>query len=277
MGIFRQAVQAVARRGILPTNLASADLGQIDASILERAFFSARVAMAELLSGMRERIMALVAGQQPGPGQYTNPATVRADLKEMLDAMDYQPEEGKAGTIQDLRSDQRLNLIIRTNEQMATGYGQKIQSLDPDTIDQWPAWELVRVEDRKEKRTWVQRWRAAGGTVYPGRTPGLSLEEGFSEGRLIALKTDPIWASISRFGQPQPPFDFNSGVGVEDVDRATTDELGITSPEQTIDAPPINPREMASTAQASGTDLPDDLRQVLVSEGYKFTDGVLTT
>ena len=39
---------------------------------------------------------------------------------------------------------------------------------------------------------------------------------------MVALKEDPVWTRISRFGQPWPPFDFNSGMGVEDVSH---DEL----------------------------------------------------
>lgn len=271
---FQTAIHSVRARGLLPTTLSSAELEALDASIRAQAIFSARVWQTEILAGIQEQVARLVTGVSPGPGQYTNPATVRLELKRILDSINYVPDAAKAGTIQDLGSDQRLNLIIRTQEQMATGRGQRIQSLDPDTIDLWPAWELVRVEDRKDKRTWVQRWRAAGGKVYPGNTSGLPLEPGLSEGRLIALKTDPIWAAISRFGHPHPPFDFNSGVGVDDVDRDTTDELGITSPVDLITAPDEPPIAEAPTASPSM--LPDEFRDVLTAEGYQWDGDVLT-
>lgn len=276
MPVFRQAVQSVMRRGLMPTTLKSAQLEALDAAIRARAMFSARVTMAGFLAGIRDQVGALVAGEQPGPGQYTNPATVRVALREILDAHDYQPDAGKAGTIEDLRSSQRVNLIIRTQEQMATGYAQRMQSLDPDTIDLWPAWELVRIEDRDDKRTWVQRWRAAGGTIYPGSPGGLPLEPGFSEGRLIALKADPIWAAISRFGHPHPPFDFNSGVGVEDVDRETTDALGITSPSGRVPGVPEDPGQFADETEASGAEIPAEFRSALEAEGYRFDGDVLT-
>lgn len=276
MSIFRQAVRSVARRALLPTTLGSAQIEAIDVGIRERAVFSARVTITQFLARVRSQIMALVAGEQPGPGQYTNPATVRLELRKVLDSVSYQPEPDQAGTIQDLRSDQRLNLIVRTQEQMATGYGQRVLSMDPDTIDLWPAWELVRVEDRVEKRDWVQRWRAAGGTVYPGSPGGLPLAPGFSEGRLIALKTDSIWSEISRFGSPHPPFDFNSGVGVEDVDRATTDELGITSPTQAVASAPADPSEYTDSTEASVEGLPDDFRATLEAEGYHVDGDVLS-
>lgn len=273
-GEFQDAINSVRARGLLPTTLSSIELEAIDASIRAQAIFSARVWQTELLAGIQDQMSRLVSGVSPGPGQYTNPATVRLELKRILSSISYQPDADKAGTIQDLGSDQRLNLIIRTQEQMATGRGQRIQSLDPDTIDLWPAWELVRVEDRKDKRTWVQRWRAAGGRVYPGSPGGLPLEPGLSEGRLIALKTDPIWAAISRFGHPHPPFDFNSGVGVDDVDRDTTDELGITSPVDLITAPDEPP--IAEVPTASPSQLPDEFREVLTAEGYRFDGDILT-
>ena len=276
MAIFRQAVRSIAARGLLPTTLSSAELEALDVGVRARAFFSARVTNAQVLSTMRDRLMALVTGEQQGPGQYTNPATVRLAIREALDATDYMPEAGTEGTIRDLRSDQRLNLIVRTQEQMATGYGQRLQSLDADTIDQWPAWELVRVEDRNEKREWVQRWRAAGGQVFPGNSTGLPLSPGFSEGRLIALKTDPIWAAISRFGNPHPPFDFNSGVGVEDVDRETTDELGLTMPGQTISATAPTADDWDSETAAQAGDLAPEFRNALQAEGYRFEGDVLT-
>jgi hypothetical protein len=46
-------------------------------------------------------------------------------------------------------------------------------------------------------------------------------------GRMIALKSDPIWESISAFGTPYPPFDFNSGMWVRDVDRGEAISLGL--------------------------------------------------
>lgn len=44
---------------------------------------------------------------------------------------------------------------------------------------------------------------------------------------MVALKDDPVWAAISRFGQPYPPFDFGSGMGVEDVAHEDCVALGL--------------------------------------------------
>ncbi|MGN0854302.1 MAG: hypothetical protein ACI4R9_02140 [Kiritimatiellia bacterium] len=80
----------------------------------------------------------------------------------------------------------------------------------PDTDD---AQELVRIEQREVPRDWRGKWVSKGGMLY--------------QGRMIALKGDPIWTAISRFGQPYPPFDFNSGMGVDDVSYDEAVELGV--------------------------------------------------
>jgi hypothetical protein len=54
---------------------------------------------------------------------------------------------------------------------------------------------------------------------------------------MVALKGDPVWTAISRFGTPWPPFDFNSGMGVEDIDAEEAAELGVLAG----DDPPPSP------------------------------------
>ena len=44
---------------------------------------------------------------------------------------------------------------------------------------------------------------------------------------MVALKDDPVWTAISRFGHPYPPFDFGSGMGVEDVSFEDALALGL--------------------------------------------------
>ena len=44
---------------------------------------------------------------------------------------------------------------------------------------------------------------------------------------MIALKDDPVWTGISAFGNPFPPFDFGSGMGVRNISRKEALELGV--------------------------------------------------
>lgn len=44
---------------------------------------------------------------------------------------------------------------------------------------------------------------------------------------MVALVDDPIWARISRWGDPLPPFDYNSGMKLFKVSRANAVRLGL--------------------------------------------------
>lgn len=203
---FAEAAQSRAVRDLLPTTFRTELLAALPAELRERAFFSAGVTQAEFLQRASEKIDVLLAGK-------ADRATMRLELKQLLDSLGYAPPEGEAGTLTDLSSDDRLNLILDTNLEMAQGYGSWAQGQDEAVLDQWPAQELIRVIDSKVKRDWEARWAAAGGQFY--------------DGRMIALKNDAIWVEISRFGLPYPPFDFNSGMDVADVDREEAIGLGL--------------------------------------------------
>src|SRR5574337_1593062 len=110
---------------------------------------------------------------------------------------------------------------------MAWGYGSWMQGQAPAILNLWPAQELFRAFPRKTHRQWSGedaeniikgepiegRWADAGGQLF--------------DGRMIALKNAPIWTDISAFGNPYPPFDFNSGMWVRDVDRETAMKYGL--------------------------------------------------
>lgn len=209
---FAEAVQSRAVRELLPTEFRTSLLSELPTEIRERAFFSAGVTNAEFLQKASDQIDRLLTGSKESEGGIDR-AKARLELKQLLDSLGYQPAEGEEGTLTDLSSDDRLNLILDTNLQMAQGYGQWKQGQDPAILDQWPAQELIRVVDSKDKRDWGTRWAEAGGLFYAGR--------------MIALKNDPIWVAISRFGLPYAPFDFNSGMDVADVDRDEAEALGL--------------------------------------------------
>ena len=237
----------------MPTFLSSAELFGLDANIRERSLFSAKNACSAALDTIAAGIDGILNPEtkiDPATGQpYTagiNPATARADLKELYAQIGYTAPTGKEGTIEDFSSDQRIDLVLHTNVQMAQGYGQWRQGQDPGAVDAYPAQEMVRLEDRTEPREWIQRWRAGGGQVYSGSNPGpLPLVPGpdGSNLRLIATKDSSVWTAISRFGTPYPPFDFNSGVWTWDVDLETCVRLGVLKQGQRL-LPQFRPFEM---------------------------------
>lgn len=223
----------------MPTVLSSAELAQVDAAILDKALFSARNYYDEVLEELKTGLEDILnprtelrgaPGEGTGPTRFTagiNPAELRTRVKELYDKIGYAPDPDEEGTITDHSSDRRINLVIEMNTRDAHGYGQWKRNQDPKLLFSHPCMELVRFYDRDEKRNWIERWRGNGGRVFAGKPDGLPLSNEMQEGRLIARKDDAVWAAISRFGRPWPPFDFNSGVGVRPVRRMEAIELGV--------------------------------------------------
>jgi hypothetical protein len=144
----------------------------------------------------------------------------RRMLGVMLAQMGYTPPPGKEDTIQDLGSDVRLDLILRTQWEMVASYGQWEGRQEAGYLEAFPCLEFYRAFPRLTMRDWPERWKAAGGRFFPG-------ESSYPQGRMIALADDPIWTTISAFGLPFPPFDFNSGMMTEPVSRKESVALGV--------------------------------------------------
>ena len=194
--------------------MSSADWEVVDAAIKDRAFISSRVASVNFLDTCQAKLADLLANARNGDGALVSRAEVVSEIMRSARA------EGIAlgtGGLADPGSEARANVIIDTNAGMAAGYVQAEMSNTYGARLAFPAQELIRIEDREKKRNWQRRWLDAGGHLY--------------NGRMIALKDDPVWTAISRFGMPYPPFDFNSGMGVEDVSYDEAVALGVIKPE----------------------------------------------
>jgi tetratricopeptide (TPR) repeat protein len=144
----------------------------------------------------------------------------RIMLQELLASINYQAPEDCLGDIKDLRSDERIHLLFDMATSLANLYRQWKQGQVQSVLDMWPAQELCRCSWRKQSRDWPSRWSAAGGKFFPGKSD-------YPQGRMIALKDDPIWEVISAFGVPFPPFDLQSGMGVRDIKRHEAVALGL--------------------------------------------------
>jgi hypothetical protein len=133
-----------------------------------------------------------------------------------------------AGTLLDLSSFRRLDLIVKTQLQLMQGAGEQWRGQQPDRLAAFPAWELVRVEARTAPRDWPSRWVIAGGRgqVVPATA------------RMIALKGDPVWGELGSYdnfqdalGVDHPPFAFLSGMGWKEVSAADVEALEIKGPD----------------------------------------------
>jgi hypothetical protein len=226
---FKEALQSRAVKKIFPTAMGSGELAQLDAAFRERAMFSARTMNQSYLQEIADRVGKILnpsTGTREDGTQFTEGmdfATARTELKDILRGMGYSAEPGEEGTLKDLSSDARLDLVLETNVKMAQGYGYWQQGQDPEVLEVYPAQELFRAEERKEPRDWPTRWLEAARAVGDDG----ALRAFINSHRMIARKDSPIWVQISRFGLPYPPFDFNSGMDIRDVDRETAVDLEV--------------------------------------------------
>ena len=204
--------ELILQKALVGSNLDSSQWNQIQASLRNRAFFSSRVAQVNILAAMRDKVREYAEGE-------TDISKIRMKIREDLQRLHYKPEPGKENTIHDLLSQARLDVIIKTNVAQARGYMQYAEGMSPGAFAAFPAQEFTRIAHRRNQRAdWPQRWAKAGGKTYGGK--------------MIALKDDPVWERLSVFGNPFPPFDWGSGMGVMDVDRKTAIQLGLISDEE---------------------------------------------
>ena len=212
------ASERLLQKALVGSDIGSSEWNSIQAAFRDRAFFSAHVSSIRLLDAMRAKIAESLKGN-------LSASDFRLAIRRELGAISYDAKEAR-GTIKDLMTSARLDLIYNTNREMAQGFMQHLQATSAGALAAAPAYELKRAERRKVPRDWPKIWEDKGGTIY--------------EGRMIALKTDPIWTRISRFGLPHPPFDYNSGMDIFSVSRRECLRLGVI----TEDTPPQKPPKL---------------------------------
>lgn len=244
-----KAVSRFEGRRAAPSTRTSAEWERVAPALREKCFFSARVNDAEVLGKMRELIGKAVDSSKRNP----NEALVSQDkfiseMKSFLASRGYTMGGSK---LTDITSRRRLGLIYDMNVQEAREYARYVRGQDADALDMYPAQEFLRVESRRVPRTdWPMRWRAAGGKIRGGR--------------MVALKSDPVWTNLSRFGRPYPPFDYGSGMGVEDIDREEAIELGLLPDDEPADE--IPDFDIALEAKVSLDRIPEDMVDSIIKE-----------
>ena len=204
------AAEKILKKALVGSSLNSREWNLVQAGLRDRAFISSQVESMRILHAARRMVADRAGGQ-------LSASEIRRDLRKVISSTGYRPPEGKEGTLQDLYSKRRLDTIIKTNVEQARGYVRHLDGMKPGAFAAFPGQELIRVRERKEKRDWATRWKNAGGQFY--------------NGRMIALRDDPIWERISVFGNPFPPFDWGSGMGVRAVSRRDSIALGVITDE----------------------------------------------
>jgi hypothetical protein len=221
---FAEALQQDAAKRLLPTDLRTRLLREIPSAIRSRTRFSAGVTHTGFLAEVDDLVAEGLKGE-------LDQGSIRKALREYLDTIGYVAEAGEEGTIYDLRSFERLDKIVDTNIATTQGWAYDQQGQDPDLLDQWPAYELVRAGSPEAPRNWQQRWTSVGGTLR--------------QGRMVALKNDPIWEALGRefddgLNNPFPPFAWGSTMDWEEIEREEAERLGLLD----VDAPAPTPRKV---------------------------------
>lgn len=227
--------------------MSSADWDGVDPDIRERSYWTARQGHYARVQGFRDRSQGIVDGN-------LSEADALREVRAMLKATGYRPEPGTEGTIQDLGTDARQRLILDTNVAMVQERAYRDSMMGSLA---YPAQRLVRIRYSRQPRDWDGRWREAAAAVnYEGVA---------TDGSHIALLTSPIWRKLSRFDLPYPPYDYNSGMGVDPVDYEEAQRHGLVIPEATIEG--MDNESLNASLEASVAKMDGDLQQA-------FTDAL---
>lgn len=150
--------------------------------------------------------------------------------------------------VRQLDSLARLKLLLRTQSRLASGYREFCTAFEPFWLEHFPGWRFVRQPGAKTKRS-----------------------DHVAHENEVRLKTDmAFWLARNSpgqggFGNPYPPFGFNSWCWVEPVSREECERLGLLEPGQKVVAP----------AQLSQWRLPQLLQQRAVASTSGLGDGAV--
>lgn len=217
-------------RTIFPTGMSSAQIRNLSSELRLRSVFSARMTNAKAVQELADVVDSMLSGE-------INLATGRLRMMRKLAQLGYDPAKGfpddwgkippaERGSLRDLSSEKRIDLMLETNQRMAANYGRMTAGNEPYARHAYPAWELTRIYWRRIPRgtseshsdAWGLRWEAAGASV---EWAGAMREP------MIARKDSPLWQALGdgaggytdTLGNPFPPFAFNSGLGWREVSR----------------------------------------------------------
>jgi hypothetical protein len=211
-------------RKLLPvaTPFTSREIAEhIPRSLRDASVFSARNVYAGHVADAQQDIASALEGKMSA-------AEVRGMMKLRLRRLGYAPASAEAGSLTDLSSDARASLVVNMQMQRASSYARWRSDQDPAILDAFPGQELYRAGAPKVPRDWQARWNAARASLGASTS---ALEAVSANGPFFALKNDPVWVAISRFGSPFPPFDFASSMRVRNVGRRRCRELGLLKDE----------------------------------------------
>lgn len=202
----------IEEKKLQPIALSSAEWEAMSREFREASFWIAGQEQVAALAVYRKAAAMVAAGD-------VSSTEVRRAVRAALAAANYMPADfDDVGTFRDIRTPARMEFIIRTNVEMAAGYARH-KAFNGSLSH--PAQRLVRMGYRQQPRDWEQRWRIAYGSLPPGEREKACATD------MVARNDCLIWQRLSRFDQPYPPFDYNSGMVLHAVTYSEAVALGI--------------------------------------------------
>ena len=224
---------AILDKRVFPTALTSEEIRIYWSDKLkEQSLFSARTTSKAYL----DRVKELLADYQTQLGETQSGVPISQGLQrtrmlmlEKLDELGLVERDANGNVVEgkmtNLGSAMRLNLIIKTNTELAHSMRMKMEAQSPLEKILNPYFELVRNETRKKERNWRERWYECASAVnWQGVVKGTS--------RMIARTDSPIWSELGHryrdcLGTDMPPFCWGSGMGWETVSAKEIKNLGL--------------------------------------------------
>ena len=267
---FEEALRKLGERSPVGSILRSAEWSRVPTAIRERSFFSATVEDVRFLQRAQKFLEDFIAQTRltNDNGDTYLKAGGRAQFIEELQRFALREGMGSLdpdikGTLRDIASETRLGLIFDTNLKSAQDYGYWKQGQDPDVLDAFPSQRFIRVAPVRKPRPLHQANRN-------------QVRRKDDLGFWLAMN-DP---AIGGFGVPWGPWGFNSGMDVEDVGRAESDGLGLTTTNERIQ--PIE-KDFNDHLEASTQGLSQPLinllkiafgdKAVIEGDSVRWTDG----
>lgn len=199
----------------------------------------------QFLDGLKsivKPVQVLRPGEEQTVTEGQTPASLRGDLTELLRRV-----QDPQAIVEDMNLDFKVDVASNV---MRGGARFLADNYDQDELDEFPAWELLRVYDRDVPRGFK---RGPKGTLIPVPNDAWDDEDGrwvkacqsagdedalrvFREtGRMVALKSSGVWQALGNgaggyddtLGNPYAPFAFNSGYDVDGVPRKECEQLGL--------------------------------------------------
>lgn len=250
---FAEALEKLGQRVVVASKLDSEGWSQLPLALRERAFWSATIESVRVLQGMRGGIDDFLSGARETlpNGEVALKSGSRAEFVKQFAALAEAEGVGPAdpddvGGLKDIRSEARLSLIWRTQVEAAQAYGTWKQGQDPDVLNEFPAQRFIREQEVKQPR--------------PVHQMNIGVVRLKSDLDFWMAMNDP---SFGGFGVPWGPWGFNSGMGVEDVDRDEAERLGLIAAGER--AKPVD-KDFNDRLEASARGIDGDLIDVLKQE-----------